>query len=149
MAEKSAKATAAIESLYARKPDATLDEFLAVAVKADPSLEGIAKRSFNARYLLPMKRAANPPKKRGRKKAAAKKTPTARKAAGKTSGGKATRRRVRPAAADSRSEARQLVLNRDQRLLDALRSNGDPQVAYELAAGIDDFVEKLAATLRG
>jgi hypothetical protein len=148
MADKSAKATAAIESLFARKPDATLDEFLAVAVKADPSLEGIAKRSFNARYLLPMKRAAAPKKKRRtKKKVAAKQTATRKKRV--TRKKKATRRRGRPAASSGRSQARRLVLERDQQLLDALRSNGDPQAAYELAAGIDDFVEKLAATLRG
>jgi hypothetical protein len=39
------------------------------------------------------------------------------------------------------------VLDRDQRLLAALRSGGDPQAAYELAAGVDDFVDHLAETL--
>jgi len=148
MAEKSTTALAAIESLYTRNPGATLDEFLAVAVKADPALEGVAKRSFNARYLLPLKRAHAPKKPRRRaKKAAVKRAerkgaarPAARRAR------KASRPRI---AADSRNAARQLVLERDQQLLEALRANGNPQAAYGLAAGIDEFVEKLAATLRG
>ena len=149
MTEKSTTAMAAIESLYARKSDATLEEFLAVAVKADPALEGVAKRSFNARYLLPLKRAHAPkkPRRRVKKKASARRTaaesaakPAARRPR------KASRPRI---AADSRNAARKLVLDRDQQLLAALRANGDPQVAYELAAGIDEFVEKLATTLRG
>ena len=159
MAEKSPRAAAAMESLYGSKSDATLEEFLAVAVQADPALEGVAKRSFNARYLLPLKRAHAPkkPRRRTKKKVAAIKAAN-RKAANDTvaskSAAKPATRRPRKAsrpriAADSRNAARQLVLDRDQRLLAALRANGNPQVAYELAAGIDDFVEKLASTLRG
>jgi hypothetical protein len=152
MADKSQKAVAAIAALYASTPTATLDEFLAVAVRADPQLTGVAKRSFNARYLLPLKRA-NMPKKPRKKRVLAKSAKTTaaspKRAAG---GGNGRRRRAATGpriAADSRNEARRLILERDQKLRQALMADGDPQAAYELAAGVDAFTEQLARVLRG
>jgi len=68
----SEKGKAATARLYAKKPDASLDEFIAVARKADPSIkEPKDRRSFNAKYVLPLKRSAAAKK---RPKTAAKKT---------------------------------------------------------------------------
>jgi len=69
---------AAVARLYARKPDASLDEFIAVARKADPSIkEPKDRRSFNAKYVLPLKRSAAAKKrpKTAKKKTAKKRGP--------------------------------------------------------------------------
>lgn len=59
MAEVNAKARAAVEKLYAVKPSAGLDEFIAAAKSADRKFaEGDDRRSFHARYVLPLRRKA-------------------------------------------------------------------------------------------
>lgn len=152
---KSEKAAAAIAALHSRKPDATLDQFLAAAINADASVDGMPKRSFNATYLLPLKRAAAPKKK---KRTSSKPAPRpgarrTRKVKAAANVAPAPTRRARTAAAnvngssDGASAARQLVLQRDQELLAALRSGGDPQAAYALAASVDDFVASLVTAL--
>ena len=78
MATVSEKGKAATARLYAKKPDASLDEFIAVARKADPSIEAPKdRRSFNAKYVLPLKRSAAAKKrpKTAAKKAAKKRGP--------------------------------------------------------------------------
>lgn len=152
MASKSQKAADAVERLFKRKPDASTDEFLEVATAADASLKGIGKRSFNASYLLPLKRAANagkPKKKRAKKKAAARKT-TAKKGTGK----RAARGRRKAAAggdvsAAARTRVRELILERDQEVLDTLGKGGDPKAAYELGARLDGYIDALASALAG
>ena len=58
MAKAEDKVRAAVARLYKRKPTATLDEFIATATRADPSVAKLEKRSFNGRYVLPLKRQA-------------------------------------------------------------------------------------------
>lgn len=144
MAQKSQKAAAAVESLFRKKPDASTDEFLEVAVAADSSLKGIGKRSFNASYLLPLKRAANPTKKKRRSK---------KKAASRTSAapGRRTGKRRSPRSSVSpvaRARLRDLVLGRDQQVLQTLTGDGDARAAYELGANLDGYIEELASALR-
>lgn len=68
----SKKGKVAVAQLYAKKPKASLDEFIAVARKADPDIkEPRDRRSFNAKYVLPLKRSAAAKR---RPKAAAKKS---------------------------------------------------------------------------
>lgn len=45
-----------------------------------------------------------------------------------------------------RVAARELVLERDQRVMKVM-SGEDPQKAYDLAADVDDYLDKLAALL--
>lgn len=153
MANKSEKAAAAVEALFKKKPDASTDEFLEVAVAADPSLKGVGKRSFNATYLLPMKRAAGGFKKKTKKKRATKKKAKATRRAGgrkKTGRRKARGRRggangaVSPAA---RERVRELILDRDRQVLDTVGREGDAQAAYELGARLDSYIDELAAAM--
>ena len=144
MPAKSEKAAAAVSSLFASKPAATMDELLSAAQKADKRLVGIARRSFNASYVLPLKRAAAK-KSGGTRRRRKKKRTVARK-------GDVAKRTVRRSgiriSESARAKARRMILQRDQLVLRNLRSGGDPQVAYELAANIDQYVEQLAAALR-
>ncbi len=150
---KSQKAAAAVEALYKRKKDAMLDEFMAAAGAADRSTRGMQKRSFNAIYMLPLKRKAGAKKKSPagrRRKAAAAVAPKAKPVNGRRK--KSSAPVGRPSAqrkAAGVASARQLVLDRDQQVLAALRGSGDPQAAYELAAGVDNYLADLAAALRG
>ena len=156
---KSQKAAAAVEALYKRKKDAMLDEFMAAAGAADRSTRGMQKRSFNAIYVLPLKRKAGAGTKAGakkkspagrRRKAAAAVAPKAKPVNGRRK--KSSAPVGRPSAqrkAAGVASARQLVLDRDQQVLAALRGSGDPQAAYELAAGVDNYLADLAAALRG
>lgn len=106
--------------------------------KIDSAIGEMGTRSFNASYLLPFKRKMAGPKKKTRKKAAK-----------KTSKAKAPQKnRSRRAAAQAQGEragARELVLERDQKVL-AMR-DGDPKAAYELGASIDEYLDRLAALL--
>jgi hypothetical protein len=71
----SEKGKAAVARLYAKKPDASLDEFIAVARKADASIkEPKDRRSFNAKYVLPLKRSAAAKRRPKTAKTAKKKT---------------------------------------------------------------------------
>lgn len=151
LANKSEKAVAAVEKLFRKNPGATTDEFLEVATAADPSLEGVGKRSFNASYLLPLKRAANkgkPSKKKTARKASARKRKTTRKK-------KTRKKRTRKGSAsgndhvpaEARARARQLILGRDKEVLDTLGGGGDPQAAYELGARLDSYIDELAEAL--
>lgn len=151
MANKSEKAAAAVTKLFKKKPGATTDEFLEVAVAADSSLKGIGKRSFNATYLLPLKRTAGAgKKKRGRRKTKATRRAkrTGRK---KTAGAKRgrSRRRAAGVSATARERARQLILGRDRKVLNTVGKQGDPKAAYELGASLDAYIDDLADALRG
>ena len=139
----STKAQAAIKKLFRRKPSASTAEFQAAAEKADPSVKGLAPRSFNASYVLPLKRKAST--KSSKKKAARKKTKrkvTARKVTARKVRGRKTRR----SAAKGLAVVRQMILERDQAVAAALRGK-DPRRAYELAAGVDDFIKRIAKAL--
>ncbi len=162
MADKSERAAAAVAALFAKKPGATLEEFLQAAVAADKGLSGIARRSFNAIYLLPLKRKAKQAaggngRPAGRKKAKAtraaatgrrKKAPTRKKVSRKKATRKKATRGVR-LSDSARVAARRLVLERDQQVIASLGRNGDPRSAYDLAADVDEYIERLARALRG
>ncbi len=138
MPQKSAKAADAVAALLKSKPKASMDDLFAEAGKADRKLANMPRRSFNATYVLPLKRAQS--KKTGRR-ATAKKRPAKRSTRRRTS----TRVRLGERA---RIAARNLVLERDQQVVTALNSNGDPRQAYELAANVDAYVDRLALALR-
>lgn len=142
MPGKSQTAAAAVAAVYNRNPAATLDDFLVAAVKADRTLDGIARRSFNASYVLPLKRAAV----RKAKLGSAKSTKPAKAKASKRN--KVVRRRAVRLSDEARNAGRRLVFERDQKVLGALGADGNPQAAYALAAQIDDYIERLAAALR-
>ncbi len=143
MAEKSQKAADAVEQLFRRKPDATTDEFLEVAIAADRSLEGVGKRSFNASYLLPLKRAANPGKKKRKASGRKPKATGSRKKAGAGKRGRAVR-----VSTEARARLREMILHRDQQVLRTLGANGDAQDAYALGAHLDDYIDEIATTVR-
>ncbi len=58
MAQISDKARAAVERVFEWNPKATTEEFRKAAERADASIKGLAPRSFNASYVLPLKRDA-------------------------------------------------------------------------------------------
>ena len=134
MAKRSQQALAAVEATLKRKKDANPKELRAAAEKADGSVKRLKPRSLNAQYVLPSKRrlglTATPasPKKVARKK-------------------KTARRRV-SGGATGRERARQLVRERDLQVRKVLVSGKDQEAAYQLGAGIDDFVEQIAQALK-
>lgn len=148
MADKSQKAADAVEKLFKRKPDADLDEFMEVAAKADSSIDpGMDKRSFNAIYVLPLKRKASSGKSKSKKKSGSKKKKSGSK---KKSKKRTSRRKTRKrgVSAAGRSAARSLILERDQQVIDTLGPGADPREAYELAAEIDDYIDRLHKALK-
>lgn len=145
---KSEKAAAAVEKLFKKKPGADLDEFIEVAKKADSSVEGMGKRSFNATYVLPLKRKVARKKKKAKP---SKRQRTTKKAAKKTTKKKAkrkTRKRAASKGTGNYQQLRQLVLERDQQVLDALVRDPDPRQAYELAAGVDEYIGRLVDAVK-
>ena len=76
MPDANEKARAAVASLYKKKPGATTAEFQEAAVKHDASVKKLNARSFHAKYVLSLKRAASAPA-RAAKKAAKKAAPAA------------------------------------------------------------------------
>ncbi len=52
---RSARALAAAERLYKRKPNATTDEFRKVCERADKAIKKLSNRQFNASYVLPFR----------------------------------------------------------------------------------------------
>lgn len=143
MAKRSKKAFAAVEAALKNDAGASMADLRAAAEKADPRIKKVGGRSFNASYVLPLKRAAGggSPRPRKAKRKARKKA--ARKAQGKATG----RRRQRISGA-ARQRLRELILDRDQRVLQAI-SGDDPRAAYELGSGLDGYIDELAASVRG
>lgn len=148
---RSAKALAAAERLFKRKPDADTEEFRKVCERADQeTISKLTNREFNASYVLPFRRSAalkgKPKKTKTTKKKATKKTKRRTKAkAAKT---KTTRKkRGRPAArttGDLSAERRiaQLIRERDEKLLQAA---GDAMKVYHIASKIDEFAAALVS----
>ncbi len=142
MAERSAKALAAVEKVLKTTPKADSAELRAAAEKADASIKKLNPRSFNARYLLPTRRKLGLLKKSTKRKTR-KKAPAKRgrpKGRSRTTG----RRRLH-----GRALARRLVQERDRLVQDTLVKGTDQDAAYELGAGIDEYLDQLQAALRG
>ena len=55
---RSARALAAAERLYKRKPDATTEEFRKVCERANKAIKKLSNRQFNASYVLPFRRSS-------------------------------------------------------------------------------------------
>ncbi len=142
MAGRSEKALAAVKKALKKSPKADSAELRAAAEKADASIKKHNPRSFNARYLLPTRRTLGllkkSTKRKKRKKAAVK------QARPKASLPKAGRPRLQ-----GRALARRLVQERDRLVQDTLVKGSDQDAAYELGAGIDEYLDKLQAALRG
>ncbi len=132
------KVKAAVARLYAKNPKATTDDFRKVAERADKSVRKQSTRSFNATYVVPIKRRSGSKKR--------KKVGNGRRRVRRTR----TRRRATGAAIShaARASVRDLVLQRDQRVIEALSSDGDARRAYELGSGVDAYIDSLAAALR-
>ena len=128
MAKRSEK-----ERALKRKKNAEPAELRAAAEKADASIKKLQPRSFNAQYVLPSKRKLGLTHKRASKKKTVKK--------------KATRRPARTGL-KGRARARQLIRERDLQVRRILLSGKDPEAAYQLGAGIDDFIEKIEKALK-
>ncbi len=136
------KVKAAVERLFARKPDATTTDFRRVAERADESIRTQSPRSFNATYVVPIKRRAGG-KKRKKVSAGKRQVRRARK--------KRVMRRRAPSTSIShstRAGVRALILQRDQEVIVALSSGGDPRQAYDLGSGVDAYIDALAKALR-
>lgn len=144
MAGKSEKAAAAVEAFFKRKPTASTDEFLEVAIAADPSLRGVGKRSFNATYMIPIKRGKVTAKRGRKKKVGRPKGSTTRKTRGARRGRPPSTSQVGGAA---RGRLRDLILERDRMVLRALSGQGDPRAAYDLAADLDTYINQLASAM--
>ena len=134
MAKRSQKAIAAVERVLKRKKDAKPAELRAAAEKADASVKKLQPRSFNAQYVLPSKRKLGLTHKRTSKKKTVKKKKT-------------TRRRV-TRGLTGRDRARQLVRERDLQVKRILLSGKDQEAAYQLGAGIDDFIGQIENALK-
>ena len=143
MAERSAKALAAVEKVLKTTPKADSAELRAAAEKADASIKKLNPRSFNARYLLPTRRKLGLLKKSTKRKTR-KKAPAKR---GRPKGPRRTTGRRR--RLHGRTLARRLVQERDRLVQDTLVKGTDQDAAYELGAGIDEYLDQLQAALRG
>jgi len=158
--DRSLKALEAVAALFSEKPSASTDEFREVAEKADSSVAKLAPRSFNAKYVLPLKRSAAAAKGKGKtaaRKAAeritakAKGEPVKRRTRKKqTKTAKKTRRKRRVKTTEDISPSditklRELVAKRDQQVMAAAQ---DPEAAYGLARGLDDFVQQMLKVVR-
>lgn len=154
--DRSLKALNATAELFAKKPKASTKEFREVAEEADSSIGKLSPRSFNAKYVLPLKRSAAAAKGKGKtaaKKAAERITAKAakRKAKKKTKKRKTRRKKRAAASGDGEVSAaefnavKKLIEQRDKQLMDAA---GDASKAYEIATGVDSFVEKVVKKLR-
>jgi hypothetical protein len=127
---RSARALAAAERLFKRKPDADTEAFRKVCERADKeTISKLSNREFNASYVLPFRRSAAL---KGKK-------------TGKRRKKKATTRRARAGRRGMSAEQRvaQMVRNRDAALLAAA---GDSMKVYEIAAGVEAFAAEVVAT---
>lgn len=161
--DRSLKALEATAELFVKKPKASTEEFREVAEKADSSVKKLSPRSFNAKYVLPLKRSAAAAKGKGKTaakkaaeritaKAAGKKTKKkTRRKAKRTTKRKTKRTTKRAVSGDGEVSAaafnavKKLVQQRDKQLMDAA---DDASKAYEFATGVDSFVEKVVKELR-
>lgn len=121
--DRSTAALAAAARLYKRKPDATMEDFRKVCVRADKGVGRLSGRKFNAKYILPFRRSAA-----ARKKATA--------GPGRT---RKTRRAVRGKLTVEEKIAR-LVRQRDAELLNAA---SDPIRVYQIASRVEEFAAEL------
>ena len=143
MAERSAKALAAVEAVLKKTPKADTAALRAAAEKADASIKKLNPRSFNARYLLPTRRKFGLLKKSTKRKVRKK----ARAARGRP---KAPRRTTAGRRSlHGRALARRLVQDRDRLVQDTLVKGTDQNAAYELGASIDEYIDQLQEALRG
>ena len=142
MAKRSAKALAAVEKALKKKAKAGTDELRAAAEKADASIKKLNPRSFNARYLLPTRRKLGLLKKSTKRK-------RRKKVSAKQGRPKARRRPTGRRRLQGRALARRLVQERDRLVQDTLVQGTDQEAAYELGAGIDEYLDKLQVALRG
>ena len=135
------KVKAAVERLFAKNPDATNADFRKVAERADKSVRDQSPRSFNATYVVPIKRRS------GKKR---KKVGVGKRKVRRTRTAPVVRRRTSDAAIShaTRAGVRALVLQRDQEVIGALTSGGDARQAYDLGSGVDAYIDALAAALR-
>lgn len=142
---RSAKALAAAERLFKRKPDADTEEFRKVCERADKeTIAKLTNREFNASYVLPFRRSAAL---KGKPKTAAKKKKAKRRTKATSARKKTTRKkRGRPAAHRNGLTAErriaQLIRARDEKLLQAA---GDAMKVYHIASKIDEFAAELVS----
>ena len=123
--DRSARALAAADRLFKRKPDATMEDFRKVCVRADKSVAKLSGRKFNAKYILPFRRSAAAQAKRtGR--------PTRRRTSrpSRTRGGKLT----------AEQKIARLVRERDAELLAAA---DDSTKVYQIASRVEEFAAEL------
>lgn len=159
--DRSIEALEAVARLFAQNPKASTGEFRTVAEKADSGIQKLSPRSFNAKYVLPLKRSAAAAPGKGKtaaKKAAeritakAKGEPVRRRSRRRSTkaGGKKPRRMRRVKTTEDISPAdvtklRELVAKRDQEVMAAAQ---DPEAAYSLARSVDDFVQQMLKVVR-
>ena len=142
MAERSAKALAAVQRVLKKRPKADTAALRAAAEKADASVKKLNAVSFNARYLLPTRRKLGLVKKSTKKK-------RRKKTRAKKGRRTVTRRVTDRSRLHGRALARRLVQERDHLVQDTLVKGTDQQAAYELGASIDEYLDKLQVALRG
>ena len=114
----------------------------AAAEKADASIKKLNPRSSNARYLLPTRRTLGLLKKSTKRK-------RRKKAPAKQARSKVRRRTAGRRRLSGRALARRLVQERDSLVQDTLVRGTDQHAAYQLGAGIDEYLDRLQAALRG
>ena len=121
--DRSAAALAAAARLYKRKPNASMEDFRKVCVRADKGVGRLSGRRFNAKYILPFRRSAAARKK------------------GSAGPGRATSAR-RPARAKLAAEEKiaRLIRQRDAELLNAA---SDPMQVYQIASRVEEFAAEL------
>ncbi len=139
MPDANEKARAAVASLYKKKPGATTAEFQEAAIKHDSSVKKHDLRSFHARYVLSLKRAASAGKRRAKK--------TARKTA-KKKVAKVAVKRGAGISDGQRAALRRLVLARDKHAVATL-TGSNARAAYELAAELDGYIDELMTAAKG
>lgn len=159
--DRSVKALEAVAALFTKNPKASTEEFRKVAEKADASIKKLEPRSFNAKYVLPLKRSAAAAAGKGKtaaKKAAERITakargePVKRRTKKKK---KKTRKKTRPRkrrvkttediSPSDVTKLRELVAKRDREVMAAAE---DPEAAYALAHSVDNFVQKVLKVVR-
>lgn len=131
---RSLRALAAAERLFKRKPDASTEEFRKVCERADKeTISKLDNREFNASYVLPFRRSkalrGKTTKKRTKKKTAKRKTKKKRASKWAAKRG-----------ASAHDKIVKMIRERDAEVMAAAE---DPQKAYEVAAGVEEFVAEL------
>lgn len=155
--DRSARALAAAERLFKRRPDAPTEDFRAVCERADPTaIAPLTNREFNGSYVLPfrrkaaLRRKAKTTKKKAKRRAKpgpkpkngrrTRKKKTTRKKKKKKTTRKKRGRPARQAGLSAERRIAQLIRERDAKLLDAA---GDAMKVYHIASKIDEFAADL------